>query len=130
MWFYEDKRRLAYWLATNGIPHARTWVFYDLEECQQFVTSCDLPIIFKASFGAADSGVKLFHDRDKLRRFVCKVFQKGFQPNGLDRRDRQWGTVFLQDTCPCTKNGDWLGLETDFSVTPKGLLTVSTVVLE
>jgi len=97
MWFYEDKRRLAYWLATNAIPHPRTWVFYDLDECRQFVASCDLPIVFKASFGAVASGVRLFHDRDKLRRFVGKVFEKGILPNGFDRRDRQWGTVLLQE---------------------------------
>ena len=103
MWFYEDKRRLAYWLATNGIPHPRTWVFYDLDECRQLVASCDLPIVFKASFGAVASGVRLFHDRDKLRRFVDKVFQKGILPNGFDRRDQQWGTVLLQEYIPVLK---------------------------
>lgn len=97
MWFYEDKRRLAYWLATNGIPHPRTWVFYDLDECQQFVASCDLPVIFKSSFGSVASGVRVFRDRAKLQRFICDVFRKGFQPNGHDRRDRQWGTVLLQE---------------------------------
>ena len=97
MWFYEDKRRLAYWLAANGIPHPKTWVFYNHEECQQFITTCDLPVMFKASFGAAASGVKLFCERKKLRRFIREVFRKGFQPNGLDRRDRQWGTVLLQE---------------------------------
>jgi glutathione synthase/RimK-type ligase-like ATP-grasp enzyme len=103
MWFYEDKRRLAYWLAANRIPHPQTWVFYDLAECQQFVGSCDLPVMFKASFGAVASGVRLFRDRDTLRRFIRDVFRKGFQPNGLDRRDRQWGSVLLQEYVPVAK---------------------------
>ena len=103
MWFYEDKCRLAYWLEANGIPHPRTWVFFNLDECQQFIETCDLPVMFKASFGAVASGVRLFHDRDKLRRFIRNVFQKGFLPDGHDRRDRQWGTVLLQEYLPGVK---------------------------
>ena len=103
IWCYEDKRRTAYWLEANGIPHPRTWVFYDLDECQQFVSSCDLPLMYKASFGAEASGVQLFHDRGKLSRFVTQTFKRGFQPNGFDRRDRQWGTVLLQEYLPKVK---------------------------
>ena len=103
IWFFEDKRRTAYWLEANSIPHPRTWVFYNLDECQQFVSSCDLPVMYKASFGAEASGVRLFHDRCKLSRFVSQVFRKGFQPNGFDRRDRQWGTVLLQEYLPVVK---------------------------
>ncbi len=103
IWFYEDKRRTAYWLSANEIPHPRTWVFYDLEECHQFVSSCDLPIMYKASFGAAASGVRLFDDRRALKRFVSRVFQKGHLPGGFDRRDRQWGSVLLQEYLPGVK---------------------------
>lgn len=97
MWPYEDKRRMAYWLQAHDVPHPRTWVFYDLAECEEFVTGCELPIVFKASFGASASGVRIFRDRRRLRRFVRRVFSSGFLPNGFDRRDRQWGSVLLQE---------------------------------
>ena len=103
IWFYEDKRRTSYWLEANDIPHPRTWIFYDLNECQQFVSSCNLPLIYKASFGAQASGVRLFRERDKLSRFIRRVFSRGFQPDGFDRRDRQWGTVLLQEYIPKVK---------------------------
>lgn len=103
LWAYEDKRRMAYWLRSHGVPHPRTWVFYDLRECESFVRACDLPIVYKASFGASSSGVRIFRDRKRLARFVRRVFSTGFVPNGFDRRDRQWGSVLLQEYLPAVK---------------------------
>ncbi len=103
IWMFEDKRRMAYWLQAHDVPHPRTWVFYDLAECQEFVAACELPVVFKASFGASAAGVRLFQDRGKLARFVRRVFNGGFVPDGFDRRDRQWGSVLLQEYLPQIK---------------------------
>ncbi len=36
IWFYESKRRMHYWLAAHGMPHPRTWVFYDRTQALDF----------------------------------------------------------------------------------------------
>ena len=100
VWLYEDKRRMAYWLQAHSIPHPKTWIFHDAESCEAFIGSCDLPVVFKAVFGAGASGVRIFHERAALRRWVKKVFRKGFVPDGYDRRDRQWGSIVLQEFLP------------------------------
>jgi len=103
LWFYEDKRRLADWLRAKEIKHPRTWVFYHEEEADAFVAGCELPIVFKASFGAASAGVRILRSRRELRRLVKRTLRAGFVPNGLDRRDRQWGFVLLQEYLPDVK---------------------------
>lgn len=103
IWMYEDKRRTAYWLQAHELPHPKTWVFYELSECLDFIASCNYPIVFKANFGAAASGVKIFKDRRKLEKFVRRVFRSGFVPNGFDKRDPQRGSVLLQEYIPDIK---------------------------
>lgn len=97
IWMYEDKRRLAYWLQATGVPHPRTWVFYRRAEAEAFAQTCELPIVFKASFGAGATGVRLLRKRSSLRRLLRRVFNVGFVASGSDRRDRQWGSVLLQE---------------------------------
>lgn len=103
VWLYEDKRRLAYWLRLKDVAHPPTRVFYDEEEALGYCASCVLPIVFKSSFGASSTGVRIFRDRASLRRFVTRVFRRGFVPNGVDLRDKQWGSVILQEFIPEAK---------------------------
>ncbi len=100
LWAYEDKPRMAYWLEAHGIPHPRTRVFYDLAECREFVARCDLPVVSKTAFGASASGVRIHRDRGRLTAYVRRAFHRGVVPSGLDRRDRQWGCVLLQEYLP------------------------------
>ncbi len=97
IWLYEDKRRMAYWLEAHKIPHPKTWVFYDRASCEAFVRSCVLPIVFKTAFGAAATGVRIFRDRGKLLRWVRKAFGRGIAPGGYDCRERERGSVLLQE---------------------------------
>lgn len=97
LWLYENKRRMAYWLQAHDLPHPRTWVFYERKPCLEFVGDCELPIVFKASFGASGAGVRIFRRRHVLKRFVHSLFRHGFVPSGFDHRDRQWGSVLLQE---------------------------------
>jgi hypothetical protein len=97
IWLYESKRRMHYWLSAHGIPHPRTWVFYDRQEALGFVEQATLPIVYKSDLGAAASGVRIFRDRHALRRWIRRCFGKGAVRNLGDVRDREWGSVFLQE---------------------------------
>jgi glutathione synthase/RimK-type ligase-like ATP-grasp enzyme len=99
-WIYEDKVRLADWLASQNIAHPRTWVFCDRTEAMEFVKSCSLPIVFKLPFGAGATGVQIIRSSAKLRRVVKKAFGGGHAAEGHDLHDRQRGSVILQEFLP------------------------------
>ena len=120
LWLYEDKRRTAYWLAANEFPHPRTWIFYDREEADRFVGSCDLPIVFKTSFGAGACGVMIVRSRRKLRGLVRRAFTKGISPGGTDYRDRQWGNILLQEYLPDVREWRMVRIGDAFFGHPKG----------
>ena len=100
LWLYESKRRMAYWLEANDVPHPRTRVFYDLEEALESCRTVDLPIVVKSDLGSGASGVRIFRDRSPLRRFVARCFRTGIVRRDGDPRDRQWGSVLLQEYVP------------------------------
>jgi glutathione synthase/RimK-type ligase-like ATP-grasp enzyme len=100
LWLYEDKRRQSYWLAANEIPTPRTWVFYDRREALAFCRTCELPIVFKTSFGAASCGVRIVRSRAALLRLARRAFARGIVSDGTDRRDREWGSILLQEYLP------------------------------
>lgn len=99
-WMYEDKIRTADWLVAQGVPCPRTWVFFDSEEARCFAQDCTLPIVFKTRFGAASTGVRILRDRRALKRVIKRAFAGGHVPDGHDHRDREWGSLFLQEYLP------------------------------
>jgi len=99
IWIYESKRRMNYWLEANGVPHPRTWVFYDRQNAVRFAENAPLPIVCKSDLGSAASGVRIFRDRAALRRWVKRCFKNGIVRSEADVRDREWGTVLLQEYC-------------------------------
>lgn len=96
-WMYEDKYRMRDWLHAHSIPHPQTWVFYYREEAEAFADTCDLPVVFKTPFGAAASGVRIIRTRKALKSVIRRAFTRGHVPSGHDRRDRQWGSILLQE---------------------------------
>lgn len=102
-WLYEDKCRTRDWLLASGVPHPRTWVFFHREEAEAFAATCTLPIVFKTFFGAAATGVRIVRSRRHLRALVRRAFAVGHVAAGHDRRDRQWGSIMLQEYLPDVK---------------------------
>lgn len=120
VWMYEDKRRMAYWLSANEIPHSRTWVFYDEDEALGFARTCALPVVFKTAFGASASGVQIFRERGPLARMIRRAFRRGVVSGGGERRDRQWGNVLLQEYVPIQKEWRMVRIGDSYFGHPKG----------
>jgi len=97
LWFYESKRRMHYWLKAHGVPHPKTWIFYDLKQALDFVEGAVLPIVYKSDFGSGASGVRIFRDRTALRRHVKQCFKKGYRAYTRCVNDKEWGNVYLQE---------------------------------
>ncbi len=103
LWLYESKRRMHYWLKARGIPHPKTWIFWDFAEALDFVGRADLPIVYKSDFGSGASGVKIFRDRAALRRHVRRCFKQGYRAYTRCVSDTEWGVVLLQEYLPDIK---------------------------
>ena len=122
---FENKRRMTYWLEANEIPHPRTWIFYSKDHGLDHAARCPLPVVFKASFGAAGSGVRIIEDRRQLQRSIDMVFRRGFVPDGLDRRDRQWGVILLQEFLSDVKEWRLVRIGESYFGHPKGRVGTS-----
>ena len=97
VWIYESKRKMQHWLETNHVPDPKTWKFYDLEKALDFGMQVELPIVYKSDLGTTACGVIIFRKRSSLLRHIRKCFRKGFVVSGEYRRDRQWGSILLQE---------------------------------
>ncbi len=120
IWMYEDKRRMAYWLQAHRIPHPRTWIFYDPAEAAAFAARCELPMVFKLNFGAAATGVWIVRSRRELQRRIRRAFRHGLAGRGMDRRDREWGAVLLQEYLPGVKEWRLVRIGDSYFGHPKG----------
>ena len=98
IWFYESKRRMNYWLTAHNVPHPRTWIFYSRDHAMDFGRTVPLPIVAKTDLGSGASGVRIFRRRPALMRWVARCFGRGVVVS--DPRDRQWGSVLLQEYLP------------------------------
>ena len=121
-WLYEDKFRQRDWMQANKIPHTKSWIFTSRETAFEFSKNCQLPIVFKTSFGAAASGVKIIKTKPQLRKIIKKSFGKGHFANGHDHRDREWGSIFLQEHLPIEKEWRMVRIGQSYFGHPKGKL--------
>ena len=97
LWFYENKRRMAYWLQAHRIPHAATWVFYDKRSALHFAQTAQLPIVSKTSMGARASGVAIHRNRRRLAAYIRRAFSRGIVHADGEALDADWRFVILQE---------------------------------
>lgn len=100
VWLNESKLRMSYWLAANGIPHCRTWVFYSREEALDFAREAALPLVAKCDMGSRGAGVKILRSRLAVVQYVKQRFGEGMVCRDADSRDREWGNVLFQEFLP------------------------------
>ncbi len=99
-WLTEHKPRLRDWLDAQGLPHPRTWVFYDKDQALEFAGRAPLPIVCKTATGACASGVAILRSRGDLVRIIRQAFGRGLRPHRYDAHDLQRGFVYLQEYLP------------------------------
>lgn len=76
---YESKRRMAYWLQANDVPHPKTWVFGKREEAEAFLRSAQYPLIFKTDFGNASQGVRKLMNQKQAFDLLEQTFGNGYR---------------------------------------------------
>jgi hypothetical protein len=76
---WESKRKMAYWLQANQIPHARTWVFGNKDQALEFIQSAKYPLIFKTDFGNASFGVRKLENPKQAMALWRQSFGNGYR---------------------------------------------------
>lgn len=120
LWLYENKKRLAYWLKANNIPHPKTWVFYDKLQALDFAKGTSLPIVSKTSKGARASGVTIHRNRNGLVKYIKKAFKNGILHGDGEAKDAEWGFVILQEYLPDVKEWRMIRIGNSFFGHKKG----------
>jgi glutathione synthase/RimK-type ligase-like ATP-grasp enzyme len=90
MFMYENKRLMAYYLKSRGIPHPQTHVFYDRAEALAFLETTAYPVVFKTHLGATGTGVEILRSKRQAERLVRRVFSIGY---GRKIRVSLWGLL-------------------------------------
>ena len=79
-WHYDDKLAQKYLFEALGLPAPPAWAFFDRRSALDFVAGCPLPIVAKLRRGAGSYNVRLLRSRSAARRYVRRMFGRGFSP--------------------------------------------------
>ena len=79
-WHYDDKLSQKYLFEALDLPVAPSWSFFDYAKALEFARDCELPIVAKLRRGAASHNVRLLKTRSQIRRYVMRMFGRGFSP--------------------------------------------------
>lgn len=91
---YENKASLAWFLKSNNIPHANTFIGTSLAESLQYLNTIDFPIVAKTLIGASGSGVRILKSKGEAKLYINKAFSSGirrrFGPNRNAGSPKTW----------------------------------------
>ncbi|MGB8491846.1 MAG: hypothetical protein WCE64_12390 [Bacteroidales bacterium] len=79
MWHFDDKVAQKYLLEANSLPLAKSYVFYDRKEAQEWARQTDYPKVFKLRNGAGSDNVRLVRSSNEAFHLINKSFVNGFR---------------------------------------------------
>ncbi len=79
-WHFDDKISQAYFFKSLGIPHAKTWVFWNKEQADSFLEEVTYPIVLKLKSGAGSANVILIKGVKDGKSYVNAFFNRGIFP--------------------------------------------------
>lgn len=80
-WHFDDKIAEMYALQAVCAPIPKSWVFYELETCLQWLENeCEYPIIAKLRRGSGSNNVKLLKNYAEAKKYAKRMFGEGISP--------------------------------------------------
>lgn len=76
-WYVDDKVTQARLFRSLGIPHPRTYVFFDHAQALEFARNADYPFVIKLRSGRQSSNVRLITSSSSARAYIDNLFGKG-----------------------------------------------------
>ncbi len=79
-WHFDDKVAQKYLLESIAAPVVNSYVFYDMENCENWMSEAVFPLVFKLRRGAGSANVKLVRNKTEAMNFAHKMFTNGIRP--------------------------------------------------
>ena len=80
-WHFDDKIAEMYALQAAGAPIPKSWVFYEMDKCINWLEKDAVyPIIAKLRRGSGSNNVKLIKNASEGKRYAKRMFSKGMSP--------------------------------------------------
>lgn len=81
-WHFDDKIAEMYLLQSLNAPMPKSWVFYNLETCLDWLKNeARYPIVAKLRCGSGSNNVKLLKSFSEAKKYAKTMFSKGFDPS-------------------------------------------------
>lgn len=80
-WHFDDKLSQKYLFEAMEIPAANAWAFFNPTTALAFANTCELPIVAKLRRGAGSHNVRLLATRSEVKRYVKRMFGRGYRPS-------------------------------------------------
>jgi glutathione synthase/RimK-type ligase-like ATP-grasp enzyme len=78
VWHFDDKVGQKYLLESIKAPLAPSFVFYSMEEANEWASNTMFPKVFKLRNGAGSDNVKLIKSNKQASRIIERAFKSGF----------------------------------------------------
>lgn len=80
-WHFDEKVAQHYLFEASGVPHIKSWVFWNYEDARDFVeTSDEYPLVYKLSCGAGSANVIKVNNKAQALAFIKRMFGRGVFP--------------------------------------------------
>jgi glutathione synthase/RimK-type ligase-like ATP-grasp enzyme len=80
-WHFDDKLGQKYLLEAIDAPMVKSHAFYDKATATRWLQETSLPKVFKLRNGAGAHNVQLIKTQTEAKRYINKVFSRGFKSN-------------------------------------------------
>lgn len=81
IWHFDDKIAEMYLFQSVNAPIPKSMVFYSLEECVEWLSKAEYPIIAKLRSGSGSNNVKMLKNFRNAISYANRMFKKGFNPS-------------------------------------------------
>jgi len=82
-WQYEDKIKEYYLLKSYNFPIIDSFIFWNYDPAEAFLTNANFPIVAKLPKGASSSNVVIVNSFKDGKKIINQVFNKGVKTSGL-----------------------------------------------
>lgn len=96
-WFWESKRRMAYFFKANDILSPSTKIFYSYDEAKDFIYATKYPVVYKSNHGDSSNGVKIIKNKRQAHNLIRKAFRRGLNYGLNNKLDKELNFIIFQE---------------------------------
>jgi glutathione synthase/RimK-type ligase-like ATP-grasp enzyme len=80
-WHYDDKVKQYYLFSSKGLPIIKSWIFWSKKDALKWVSTANLPVVYKLKGGAGSSNVILIESIHQASKLIKRMFSDAVKIN-------------------------------------------------